>query len=611
MCGIIGYIGKEERTLEVLIEGLKRLEYRGYDSAGIAVLENGHSRVIKSNGKLINLTDKVSRQSISGSVGIGHTRWATHGVPSERNAHPHVSGAISVVHNGIIENYQILREELKSNGYVFSSETDTEVIAHLIEDYSKNGCTFEESVRNAFKRIVGSYAVAVVSEREPNKIIALRRFSPLIIAIGDGECFIASDIPAILPFSRNVIFLEDGDVAILEGKVFRILDLDGRELKREISNVNWDPVAIEKCGFRHFMLKEIYEQSRAVLDTMRGRFSEEDGEIYFEGIDGNDFLKNIKRVVALGCGTSYHACQIGKYMIEGLSKIPVEVDLSSEFRYRDPILDRSTLAIVLSQSGETADTSEALMEAKRKGARTLAITNVFGSKIARESDFVIYTCAGPEIGVASTKAFTTQLIVFYLLSIFIGRHRGSLNESLCKTLIKDAISLPQLIEITFKLDNQIKEIARRFYNYNNFLYLGRGLDYPVALEGALKLKEISYVHAEGFAAGEMKHGPIALVDENMPVVVIATTDGVIYQKILSNLQEIRARRGKVLLLTTEGDNGHLCDQVDELISIPRCNSFMSPIISVVPLQLLAYYIATYKGTDIDQPRNLAKVVTVE
>ena len=611
MCGIIGYIGKEERTLEVLIEGLKRLEYRGYDSAGIAVLENGHSRVIKSNGKLINLTDKVSRQSISGSVGIGHTRWATHGVPSERNAHPHVSGAISVVHNGIIENYQILREELKSNGYVFSSETDTEVIAHLIEDYSKNGCTFEESVRNAFKRIVGSYAVAVVSEREPNKIIALRRFSPLIIAIGDGECFIASDIPAILPFSRNVIFLEDGDVAILEGKVFRILDLDGRELKREISNVNWDPVAIEKCGFRHFMLKEIYEQSRAVLDTMRGRFSEEDGEIYFEGIDGNDFLKNIKRVVALGCGTSYHACQIGKYMIEGLSKIPVEVDLSSEFRYRDPILDRSTLAIVLSQSGETADTSEALMEAKRKGARTLAITNVFGSKIARESDFVIYTCAGPEIGVASTKAFTTQLIVFYLLSIFIGRHRGSLNESLCKTLIKDAISSPQLLEITFKLDNQIKEIARRFYNYNNFLYLGRGLDYPVALEGALKLKEISYVHAEGFAAGEMKHGPIALVDENMPVVVIATTDGVIYQKILSNLQEIRARRGKVLLLTTEGDNGHLCDQVDELISIPRCNSFMSPIISVVPLQLLAYYIATYKGTDIDQPRNLAKVVTVE
>lgn len=611
MCGIIGYIGKEERTLEVLMEGLKRLEYRGYDSSGIAVLENGHSRIIKSNGKLINLTDKVSRQSISGSIGIGHTRWATHGVPSERNAHPHVSGAISVVHNGIIENYQTLRQELKSNGYVFSSETDTEVIAHLIEDYSKNGCTFEESVRNAFKRIVGSYAVAVVSEREPNKIIAVRRFSPLIIAIGDDECFIASDIPAILPFSRNVIFLEDGDVAILEGKVFRILDLDGRELKREISNVNWDPVAIEKCGFRHFMLKEIYEQSRAVLDTMRGRFSEEDGEIYFEGIDGNSLLKNIKRVVALGCGTSYHACQIGKYMIEGLSRIPVEVDLSSEFRYRDPIIDRSTLAIVLSQSGETADTSEALLEAKRKGARTLAITNVFGSKIARESDFVIYTCAGPEIGVASTKAFTTQLIVFYLLSIFIGKNSGRLNESLCKTLIKDAIGSPQLLEITFRLDNHIKEIARRFYNYNNFLYLGRGLDYPVALEGALKLKEISYVHAEGYAAGEMKHGPIALVDENMPVVVIATTDGVTYHKILSNLQEIRARRGKVLLLTTDGDNRDLRDQVDELISIPRCNSFISPIISVVPLQLLAYYIATYKGTDIDQPRNLAKVVTVE
>ena len=611
MCGIIGYIGKEERAVEVLIEGLRRLEYRGYDSSGIAVIEDGHSKVIKSKGKLNNLTEKISKHSISGNIGIGHTRWATHGVPSERNAHPHVSGSISVVHNGIIENYEVLRNELKSKGYVFNSETDTEVIAHLIEDYSKNGSTFEDAVRNTFRRIVGSYAVAIISEREPEKIIALRRFSPLIIAIGDDECFLASDIPAVLPFSKNVIFLEDGDVAILQRKGFRVLDLDGNEIKREVSYINWDPVAIEKCGFRHFMLKEIHEQSRAVLDTIRGRFSEEEGEIYFEGIDGINFLRDIKRVVALGCGTSYHACQVGKYMIECLSRIPVEVDLSSEFRYRDPIIDSTTLAIVLSQSGETADTSEALSEAKRKGARTLAITNVFGSKIARESDFVIYTYAGPEIGVASTKGFTTQLIVLYLLSILLGKKTGRLNDNDCKSLIRDAIITPQLLELTFKLDDQIKEIARRFYCYNNFLYLGRGPDYPVALEGALKLKEISYVHAEGYAAGEMKHGPIALVDENMPVVVIATTDGVTHHKILSNLQEIRARRGKVIFLTSEGEDVDLREQVDEIISIPKCNSYISPIISIVPLQLLAYYIATYKGTDIDQPRNLAKVVTVE
>ena len=609
MCGIVGYIGSAGKTVNVLVEGLRRLEYRGYDSSGIAILENGHAKVLKSEGKLDNLLKKLSLTSFNGSLGIGHTRWATHGIASERNAHPHVSGGTAVVHNGIVENYQELKDELKMKGYVFNSDTDTEVISHLIEDFSANGSSFEESVRGTFKLIEGSYAVAIVSEREPDRIIGVRKFSPLILALGENENFIASDIPAVLPYSRKIIFLEDGDVAILERDRFRITDLDGHEVKREIFSINWDPVVIEKGGYKHFMLKEIHEQPHAVLDTIRGRVSEEDGNVYFEDLE--DVAKGVRRIVAIGCGTSYHSCLVGRHMIENIAKVPVELDFASEIRYRDPVVDEGTLAIAVSQSGETADTSEALLEMKKRGARTLAITNVPKSKIARESDAVIYTYAGPEIGVASTKAFTTQLIVFYLLSIYLGRHTGRVSDQEGRRFIRDAFRLPQLLEMALKLDEEIKELAMEFYHYRNFLYLGRGINYPIALEGALKLKEISYIHAEGYAAGEMKHGPIALIDETMPVVIVAPRDGVVYKKILSNLQEIRARRGKVILITSGEEAHELNGQIDRLIKIPDCAYMLSPIIAVVPLQLFAYYIAVYKGTDVDQPRNLAKVVTVE
>ncbi|MGH7800424.1 MAG: glutamine--fructose-6-phosphate transaminase (isomerizing) [Thermodesulfobacteriota bacterium] len=609
MCGIVGYIGSAGKTVNVLVEGLRRLEYRGYDSSGIAIIENGHAKVLKSEGKLDNLLKKLSLTSFNGSLGIGHTRWATHGVASERNAHPHVSGGTAVVHNGIIENYQELKDELKKKGYVFNSDTDTEVISHLIEDFSRNGSSFEESVRGAFKLIEGSYAVAIVSEREPDKIIGVRKFSPLIVALGENENFIASDIPAVLPYSRKIIFLEDGDVAILERDGFRITDLNGHEVKREIFSINWDPVAVEKGGYKHFMLKEIHEQPHAVLDTIRGRVSEENGDVYFEDLE--DVAKGVRRIVAIGCGTSYHSCLVGRYIIENISKVPVELDFASEIRYRDPVVDEGTLVIAVSQSGETADTSEALLEMKKRGARTLAITNVPKSKIARESDAVIYTYAGPEIGVASTKAFTTQLIVFYLLSIYLGRHKVRVSDQEGRRFIRDAFRMPQLLEMALKLDEEIKELAMEFYHYRNFLYLGRGINYPIALEGALKLKEISYIHAEGYAAGEMKHGPIALIDETMPVVIVAPRDGIVYKKILSNLQEIRARRGKVILITSGEEAHELNGQIDRLIKIPDCAYMLSPIIAVVPLQLFAYYIAVYKGTDVDQPRNLAKVVTVE
>lgn len=609
MCGIVGYIGSAGKTVNVLVEGLRRLEYRGYDSSGIAILENGHAKVLKSEGKLDNLLKKLSLTSFNGSLGIGHTRWATHGIASERNAHPHVSGGTAVVHNGIIENYQELKDELKKKGYVFNSDTDTEVISHLIEDFLKKGSSFEESVRGTFKLIEGSYAVAIVSEREPDKIIGVRRFSPLILALGENENFIASDIPAVLPYSRKIIFLEDGDVAILERDRFRITDLNGHEVKREIFSINWDPVAVEKGGYKHFMLKEIHEQPHAVLDTIRGRVSEENGDVYFEDLE--DVAKGVRRIVAIGCGTSYHSCLVGRYIIENISKVPVELDFASEIRYREPIIDEGTLAIAVSQSGETADTSEALLEMKKRGARTLAITNVPKSKISRESDAVIYTYAGPEIGVASTKAFTTQLIVFYLLSIYLGRCTGRVSDQEGRRFIRDAFRMPQLLEMALKLDQEIKELAMEFYHYRNFLYLGRGINYPIALEGALKLKEVSYIHAEGYAAGEMKHGPIALVDESMPVVIVAPRDGIVYKKILSNLQEIRARRGKVILITSGEEAHELNGQIDRLIKIPDCAYMLSPIIAVVPLQLFAYYIAVYKGTDVDQPRNLAKVVTVE
>ncbi len=610
MCGILGYIGDHRKTVDVLLQGLTRLEYRGYDSSGIAVIQNGQSKVFKSKGKLSKLKTKVKKHPPKGSLGIGHTRWATHGEASLKNAHPHVSGGTSVVHNGIVENYLDLKNELKKKGYKFYSDTDTEVIAHLIEDNLATGLDFENASRQAFKRLEGSYAIAVISDKYPDKVIATRKFSPLILAIGDHENYLASDVPAILPFSRKVIYLEDGDVAVLKRDNVSITDLEGNEVKRKVQSINWDPLSVEKCGYRHFMLKEIYEQPQAILDTMRGRFSEETGEVFLDGLDPKMF-KDVNRIVALACGTSYHASLIGKYMIEKIAKVSVEVDIASEFRYRSPIIDNKTLAIAVSQSGETADTSEALIEAKSRGAKTISITNVMMSKIARDSEGVIYTHAGPEIGVASTKAFTTQLIAFYLFAIYLGRVRKEITKKQAIEMIKDALTIPQLIQVVLKLDSQIKELAKEFFTYRNFLYLGRGINYPIAFEGALKLKEISYIHAEGYAAGEMKHGPIALIDEDMPIVLIAPGDGVAYKKILGNLQEVRARKGKVIFLTSDPLAPEIQGNVDKLIEVPDCPYMISPIVSIVPLQLLAYHIATYKGTDVDQPRNLAKVVTVE
>ena len=610
MCGILGYIGDHRKTVDVLLQGLTRLEYRGYDSSGIAVIQNGQSKVFKSKGKLSKLKTKVKKHPPKGSLGIGHTRWATHGEASLKNAHPHVSGGTTVVHNGIVENYLDLKNELKKKGYKFYSDTDTEVIAHLIEDNLAAGLDFENASREAFKRLEGSYAIAVISDKYPDKVIATRKFSPLILAIGDHENYLASDVPAILPFSRKVIYLEDGDVAVLKRDNVSITDLEGNEVKRKVQSINWDPLSVEKCGYRHFMLKEIYEQPQAILDTMRGRFSEETGEVFLDGLDPKMF-KDVNRIVTLACGTSYHASLIGKYMIEKIAKVSVEVDIASEFRYRSPIIDNKTLAIAVSQSGETADTSEALIEAKSRGAKTISITNVMMSKIARDSEGVIYTHAGPEIGVASTKAFTTQLIAFYLFAIYLGRIRKEITKKQAVEMIKDALTIPQLIQVVLKLDSQIKELAKEFFTYRNFLYLGRGINYPIAFEGALKLKEISYIHAEGYAAGEMKHGPIALIDEDMPIVLIAPGDGVAYKKILGNLQEVRARKGKVIFLTSDPLAPEIQGNVDKLIEVPDCPYILSPIVSIVPLQLLAYHIATYKGTDVDQPRNLAKVVTVE
>jgi glucosamine--fructose-6-phosphate aminotransferase (isomerizing) len=610
MCGIVGYVGDRKKTVNVLLDGLTRLEYRGYDSSGIALMEGGHTRIFKSTGKLSNLKKKIGKHTLDGLLGIGHTRWATHGDATEKNAHPHVSGGTSVVHNGIIENYSLLKGDLIKKGYKFYSDTDTEVLAHLIESCCGPGITFEDSVRAAFRMVEGSYAVAVISDRMPDRVIATRKFSPLIVALGDHENYLASDVPAILPYCRNVIYLEDGDVAVLEKNGVSITDLNGDPVERNVQTINWDPVSVEKCGYRHFMIKEIHEQPQAVLDTMRGRFSEETGEVFFEGFEGSPY-KDVNRITALACGTSYHASLIGKYMIETLARVPVQVEIASEFRYRNPILDKNTLAIAVSQSGETADTSEALFEAKACGAKTLGITNVLMSKIARDADKVIYTHAGPEIGVASTKAFTTQLVVFYLLSVYLGRIKKQIDKKRSIELIRDAIRLPQLIQMTLRLDDEIKDLAKEFFDYRNFLYLGRGINYPVAFEGALKLKEVSYIHAEGYAAGEMKHGPIALIDDEMPVVLIAPKDGITYKKILGNLQEVRARRGKVIFLTSDTPPEELKGSVDRVIEIPGSNYLLSPVLSVVPLQLLAYHIAVLKGTDVDQPRNLAKVVTVE
>jgi glucosamine--fructose-6-phosphate aminotransferase (isomerizing) len=609
MCGIIGYIGKEP-AVPILVEGLKKLEYRGYDSAGVAVLQDGKFEVRRAVGKLHNLESVLRAETLHGNIGVGHVRWATHGRPSEENAHPHRAGCIVVVHNGIIENYTALKKDLASQGRVFQSETDTEVIAHLIDSIAQKGAGLEEAVREAARRLEGAYAIAVIDERSPDTVVGARKGSPLVVGLGQGEYFLASDIPAILHRTRDVLFLNDDEMAVLSPEGVRLTDLSGAELAREITRVMWNPVMAEKGGYRHFMLKEIYEQPRAIMDTIRGRISQETGSIHLEEMGlAEGRLRGMKKIFIVACGTSWHAGLTGKYMIEELAAIPTEVDIASEFRYRCPLVCKDDLFIAITQSGETADTLAAMREAKRRGATVIAVCNVVGSTAAREADGVIYTHAGPEIGVASTKAFTAQLTALYLFGLYFGGLRGTLSPEEVKKRLADLVHVPSLVERCLETNETVEQIAKRFFKATDFLYLGRGPNFPVALEGALKLKEISYIHAEGYPAGEMKHGPIALIDENMPVVVLAGKNAV-YEKILGNIEEVKARGGIVIALTTEGDT-EIAKRVHHAIPVPSTNPLLMPILMSVPLQLLAYHIAVLRGADVDQPRNLAKSVTVE
>ncbi len=611
MCGIVGYVG-HRRVIPVLLEGLKRLEYRGYDSAGIACLNGDRLLLSRAQGKLINLDEKTADiRSLASGIGLGHTRWATHGEPSEENAHPHrdCHEELVVVHNGIIENYHSLRERLKGGGHRFRSDTDTEVIAHLIEEHLSKG--FVPAVFAALKELVGSYALGVLWAKEPQTLICARNQSPLVIGLGEKEVFLASDIPALLPWTRRVIFLDDGELAILKPGEVKVFDLaSGQEVSKEVHEITWDASMAEKGGFRHFMLKEIYEQPQAVLNTFRGRLNPETGEISLPEISLlPEEIQRISKIFIVACGTSYHAGLVGKYLLERWVGIPVEVDLASEFRYRHLLIDNHTLAIPISQSGETADTLAGLRMARRMGAKIISICNVLGSTITRESHGTIYTHAGPEIGVASTKAFTSQLTALLLLTFYLAQARGISPES-CREPLSALVAVPGILENWLsKWHKASEEIARRFYKARNFLYLGRNIHFPIALEGALKLKEISYIHAEGYAAGEMKHGPIALIDEQMPVVALAPKDHV-YEKMVSNIEEVRSRRGQVISLVTEGDET-LPEVSQATIPLPQVVPEVSPIVATVPLQLLAYEIAVTLGCDVDQPRNLAKSVTVE
>lgn len=607
MCGIVGYIGKENAEA-ILLDGLKRLEYRGYDSAGLAIIDGRKVEVRRSVGKLLHLEDKVRERPIRGCIGIGHTRWATHGRPTEENAHPHIEGGVAVVHNGIIENYLAIKEVLKKEGAVFKSETDTEVLSHLISRQMKAGKELETSTREALKQVRGSYAIAVISSQEPDTLVGARMECPLVVGLGDGEYYLASDVPAILHRTRRMIFLEDGEVVILNKRGMRVTTLDGKEVKKVPRVIDWSPVMAEKGGYKHFMLKEIFEQSRAITDTFRSRVSEETGDVILEGLDIKG-VDTIKRVHLVACGTSWHAGLVGKFLLEEVAHMSTEVDLGSEFRYRDPLIDEDTLIIAISQSGETADTLAGVREGNRKGAKVISICNVMESSIARESHGVIYTHAGPEIGVASTKAFTTQLVALYLLSLYLGRRLGLLSRDMGKEMIQELVRIPKKVDGLLASSTHIEAIARRHFHYRDFLYLGRGINYPIALEGALKLKEISYIHAEGYPAGEMKHGPIALIDEDMPVVVLAPKDRT-YAKILGNMEEVKARGGRIIAIVNEGDK-EAVKLADEALFIPTTTHYLNPILFTIPLQLLAYYIAVLKGTDVDQPRNLAKSVTVE
>jgi glutamine---fructose-6-phosphate transaminase (isomerizing) len=619
MCGIVGYIGPK-KVVPVVIEGLRKLEYRGYDSAGIAVVNGSKLEVRRAPGKLRNLEEALRKSPVEGTYGIGHTRWATHGRPTEENAHPHrdCTGQIVVVHNGIIENYLELKEQLLREGHKFVTETDTEIVAHLVEKNARNA-PLEEAVRRSLKELRGIYSLVFMSAKDPHKIVAARMGPPSVIGVGEGEFFVASDIPALLEHTREIFFLADGDIAVLTQQGVSVMDHDGRPVHRPAQHVAWDPIMAEKGGYKHFMQKEIFEQPRAVRDTLLGRISQDTGKIFLDDMQiAEQQFREFQHMRIVACGTSWHAGLAGKFMIERLARIPVEVDYGSEFRYRDPILDAKTLTVCISQSGETADTLAGQREAKLKGSPTLAICNVMGSMVTREAAGTILTHAGPEIGVASTKAFTSQLTALLLLAAHLGQIRGKLTGDAAKNLLQEFTRIPHKIETVLQADETgvYETLARQFFRNTDFLYLGRGIHYPIALEGALKLKEISYIHAEGYPAGEMKHGPNALIDENLPVVVLATHDEndpdsvTRYEKSVSNIQEVRARDGIVISIVTAGD--HLARAAsNHVIEIPPAPELLSPLLEIVPLQLLAYHIAVRRGCDVDQPRNLAKSVTVE
>ena len=624
MCGIVGYVGKKD-VVPVILDGLRRLEYRGYDSAGIAVAGNGDQlQVRRAEGKLHNLEEVIGIKPLHGSYGIGHTRWATHGRPTEENAHPHrdCTGKIVVVHNGIVENYLSLKKKLTEEGHKFITETDTEVIAHLIEKYqfkTGNGHhpLLEEAVRRTVKELTGVFALGVISVDEPNKIVAARNGPPLVVGLGNDEYFVASDVPAILHHTRDIFFLSDGDLAVVTPDGVLLTDFEGKPVSRQVQHVNWDPIMAEKGGFKHFMLKEIYEQPRAVQETTLGRISLDTGQVFLNEMEISESeFREAKKINIVGCGTSWHAGLAGKFMIESLARVPVEVDYGSEWRYRDPIVGSGAITLVISQSGETADTIAAQREAKNKGSKTLAICNVVGSMITREAAGTISTHAGPEIGVASTKAFTSQLTALYLFALFLAQVRKTMTSSQVRAAAHDLTLIPAKLEAILTHDAKCEELAKRFQRVHDFLFLGRGIHYPIALEGALKLKEISYIHAEGYPAGEMKHGPNALIDENLPVVIISTRDTnnpasmLRYEKTMSNLKEVKARSGVVIAVATEGDED-IKEAADYVIYVPAAREELSPILEIVPLQLLAYHIATLRGCDVDQPRNLAKSVTVE
>ncbi len=609
MCGIIGYLGPKP-ALPVLLDGLKKLEYRGYDSAGVAVLHGSGLQVRRVKGKIRDLDESLKKSPLRGNCGLGHTRWATHGRPSEENAHPHrdCSGSLVVVHNGIIENYLSLKEKLADEGHVFQTETDTEIIAHLIEKYFEG--SLESAVRRALQELEGAYAVAVISERDPDKIVAAKTGPPVVVGLGDGEFIISSDLNPILSHTPRVVFLEDEEIAVLEPAGVRFLDFQGNPLSKTADHLSWNPLMIEKKGFKHFMLKEIFEQPQVIRDTLEGRISQGSGKTYLDetGLSAR-LMKAIEKVLVIACGTSYHAGMVGKYFIESLAQVPVAVEYASEYRYHDLLLDSKTLVVVISQSGETADSLAALRAIKRAGRPTLAISNVMNSSIPREAGSALYTHAGPEIGVAATKTFTAQLAALALLALDLAQAKGRSDESNAFPLIQDLLRLPHKLEVILAEGKRLENLAHRFLSFSHFLFLGRWVSFPVALEGALKLKEISYLHAEGYAGGEMKHGPIALIDENMPTLAISPKDRA-YEKMLGNISEVKARLGYVLALAFENDR-EIMNHADEVIKIPVCSPLWSPFLTVLPLQLFAYHIAAKRGADVDQPRNLAKSVTVE